>query len=81
MEHELRQYPRVALDLATLETAAERIVLVGGSDSQDQMPYQAGKALARRLGLEVVDLPGGHPGFMAAPAAFAETLMMALKDD
>jgi hypothetical protein len=45
------------------------------------MPYQAGKALARRLGLEVVDLPGGHPGFMAAPAAFAETLMMALKDD
>jgi hypothetical protein len=42
---------------------------------------RADKALARRLGLEVVDLPGGHLGFMAAPAAFAEALLMALKDD
>jgi pimeloyl-ACP methyl ester carboxylesterase len=81
MEHELGTYPRVALDLATLETAAERIVLVGGRDSQDQVPYQAGKALARRLGREVIDLPGGHLGFMAAPAAFAEALLIALKDD
>ena len=81
MEHELRQYPRVALDLAALEAAAERIVLVGGRDSQDQVPYQSTRVLARQLGLEMVDLPGGHLGFMASPAAFAQELMIALKDD
>ncbi|MDQ6659822.1 MAG: alpha/beta hydrolase, partial [Chloroflexota bacterium] len=39
MEHELRQYPRVELDLDTLAAHAERIVLAGGRDSQDQLPY------------------------------------------
>jgi acetyltransferase/esterase len=81
MEHELRQYPRVALDLAVLEAAAERIILVGGRDSQDQVPYQASKVLARQLGLDMVDLPGGHLGFMTSPASFAQALMHALKDD
>ena len=32
MEHELRQYPRVALDLAALAASAERIVLAGGAN-------------------------------------------------
>jgi acetyltransferase/esterase len=81
MEHELRQYPRVELDLAALAAAAERIVLVGGRDSQDQVAYQSTRVLARQLGLEMVDLPGGHLGFMAYPAAFAQELMIALKDD
>jgi pimeloyl-ACP methyl ester carboxylesterase len=81
MEHELRQYPRVVLDLATLEVLAEQVVLVGGRDSQDQVPYQSTRVLARQLGLEVVDLPGGHLGFMASPAVFAQEFLIALKDD
>jgi len=80
MEHELRQYPRVELDLAALEALAERIVLVGGRDAQDKVPYQSTKGLARQLGLALVDLPGGHLGFMASPAAFAKALMNVLKD-
>jgi pimeloyl-ACP methyl ester carboxylesterase len=78
MEHELRQYPRVALDLATLAGNAERIVLVGGRDSQDQMMYQPNKVLAQKLGLNLIDFPGGHLGFMSHPAEFAKELMNAL---
>src|SRR5712692_10623584 len=37
LEHELRQYPRVELDLAALATHAERIVLASGRDSRDHM--------------------------------------------
>jgi pimeloyl-ACP methyl ester carboxylesterase len=55
-------------------------VLIGGRDAQDKLPYQAGKALARRLGLDLVDVPGGHLGFMTSPAAFAQALMETLKD-
>jgi pimeloyl-ACP methyl ester carboxylesterase len=80
MEHELRQYPRVELDLDQLAAHARQLVLAGGRDSQDQMTYQPNIVLAQKLGLKVVDLPGGHLGFMAQPAEFASELMDALKE-
>src|SRR5438876_801316 len=81
MEHELRQYPRVELDLAALATNAERIVLAGGRDSQDQVAYQPNRVLASALGREIVDFPRGHLGFASSPAKFAQELMDALIDD
>jgi pimeloyl-ACP methyl ester carboxylesterase len=78
MEHELRQYPRVELDLDALEAFAGRIVLAGGRDSRDQLTYQPNRVLARQLGREIVDFPGGHLGFMSHPADFAKELMKAL---
>jgi pimeloyl-ACP methyl ester carboxylesterase len=80
MEHELRQYPRVELDLAALAANAERIVLAGGRDSQDQLPYQPNRVLASALGCEIVNFPGGHLGFVSYPAEFAKALIDALKD-
>jgi pimeloyl-ACP methyl ester carboxylesterase len=80
MEHELRQYPRVELDLAALVAYAERIVLACGRDSRDQLTSQPNRLLARQLGLNIVNLPGGHLGFMSSPAEFAKELLNALKD-
>jgi pimeloyl-ACP methyl ester carboxylesterase len=80
MEHELRQYPRVELDLAALTANTERIVLAGGRDSHDQVAYQPNKVFASVLGLNIVDFPGGHLGFVSTPAEFAKELMDALKD-
>ena len=81
MEHELRQYPRVELDLAALAAHAERIVLAGGRDSQDQLPYQPNRVLAQKLGRDIVNLPGGHLGFVSSPTEFAKELIDALKDE
>jgi pimeloyl-ACP methyl ester carboxylesterase len=78
MEHELRQYPRVELDLSALAANAEQIVLAGGRDAQDQLPYQPNRVLARRLGREIVNFPGGHLGFVSSPAEFAKELVNAL---
>jgi len=78
MEHELRQYPRVELDLHALTKHAGQLVLVGGRDSQDQMTYQPGKELAQNLGLDIVNLPGGHLGFMTYPEEFARELLQVL---
>jgi len=80
MEHELRQYPRVQLNLDALASHVEQIVLVGGRDSQNQMTYQPGKVLAQKLGLEIVNLPGGHLGFITHPVEFANELIKALED-
>lgn len=81
MEHELRQYPRVELDLVQLSVHAERIMLAGGHDSRDRMTYQPNQVLAELLNLNVVDFPGGHLGFLSYPTSFAEALMEALKRD
>jgi pimeloyl-ACP methyl ester carboxylesterase len=78
MEHELRQYPRAGLDLDALKATAERIVLACGHDSRHQMTSQPNKVLARQLGRESVDFPGGHLGFLSHPAEFAKALMNAL---
>jgi pimeloyl-ACP methyl ester carboxylesterase len=78
MEHELRQYPRVELDLDALAAHASQLVPACGRDSQDQMTSQPNKILARQLGLNLVELPGGHLGFMASPAEFAKELMDSL---
>jgi pimeloyl-ACP methyl ester carboxylesterase len=78
MEHELRQYRRVELDLEALEAASSRIVLAGGRDSRDQLTYQPNRVLARQLGREIVDFQGGHLGFMSHPAEFAKELMNVL---
>ncbi len=80
MKHELRQYPQVELDLDALTAHTRQLILVGGCDSQDQMTYQPGKVLAQKLGLDIVNLPGGHLGFISHPAEFAHELMDALKD-
>lgn len=79
MEYELRQYPRVELDLKALAEHTERITLAGGQESQDQMTYQPNRVLAAQLDKSVVALPGGHLGFLSFPAEFAQALMEALK--
>ncbi|GHO48816.1 alpha/beta fold hydrolase [Ktedonospora formicarum] len=78
LEHELRQYPRVAFDLAVLRAHTRQIMLVGGHDAQGKVSYQASKILAKQLGREIVNLPGGHLGFMAHPIEFAKELIHAL---
>src|SRR5207244_6978285 len=68
MEHELRQYPRVELDLAALAAHAERIVLAVGRDAQDQLPYQPKRAPPLKFGREIANLPGGRHGVGSALA-------------
>jgi pimeloyl-ACP methyl ester carboxylesterase len=73
-EHELRQYPAVDLDLEVLNRRAARIVPMVGRESRGLPAHEATVELARRLGRDVIALPGGHLGFLSQPAAFARAL-------
>ena len=73
-EHELRQYPAVDLDCAALTVHANRIVLVVGRESRGYPCYEVTVELGKTLGREVIELPGGHIGFVTQPAAFARGL-------
>jgi len=55
------------LDINTLNTvlksASIRISPAGGNASRDFFPYSCAATLARKLGTEIVELPGHHAGF------------------
>jgi pimeloyl-ACP methyl ester carboxylesterase len=77
-EHELRQYPAVDLDLDALEAHADRIVPAAGRESRGYPCYEVSVELGKRLGRDVIGLPGGHAGYVAQPAEFARELLDAL---
>ena len=77
-EHELRQYPAVALDLGALKAHADRIVLAVGRESRGHPCYEVNVEIGKKLGREVIELPGGHVGYVAQPTEFARELVQAL---
>src|SRR6266498_3589043 len=77
-EHELRQYPAVDLDLDVLKAHADRIVPVAGRESRGHPCYEVSVELGKKLGRDVIELPGGHVGYVGQPAEFARELVQAL---
>ena len=77
-EHELRRYPAVDLDLDALEAHADRIVLAAGRDGRGYPAHDVSVELGKKLGRDVVELPGGHVGYVARPAEFAREFVQSL---
>jgi len=77
-EHELRQYPAVNLNLDALKTHADRIVLMAGRESRGHPAYEVNVELSKKLGRELIELPGGHLGVATQPAEFAHEFVQAL---
>lgn len=77
-EHELRQYPAVDLDLDALKAHADRIVPAVGRESRGRPTYEVNVELGKKLGRDLIELPGGHTGFVTHPAEFARELLDAL---
>jgi acetyltransferase/esterase len=77
-ERELRQYPAVDLDLDALEAHAGRIVPVAGRESRGYPSHEVTVKLATKLDRDLIELPGGHLGFLSQPAEFARELVQAL---
>jgi acetyltransferase/esterase len=81
LDHELRQYTRIVPDYARLQPESSKIVLVGGVESRDYLPYRPNLVLGEQLALEVTDLPGDHVGYVSAPVDFAHALSRLLPAD
>jgi hypothetical protein len=77
-EHELRQYPPVDLDLDALTDHTEQILPAVGREASGYPAHEVAVVLGRKLGRDVVELPGGHVGCIAHPAEFARELIQAL---
>jgi pimeloyl-ACP methyl ester carboxylesterase len=76
--HEVRQFTRYVPDLPALDANQHRIVLAGGRDSREHLPYRPAALLAERFGTQVVDFPGDHVGYVTQPVEFAAKLRAVL---
>ncbi|MFZ2057869.1 MAG: alpha/beta hydrolase [Acidimicrobiales bacterium] len=78
LAHDAPSVHRFQLDLAVLQSVAERIVPAAGLVSRGSMPHHCAEALARVLGRKLEEFPGGHSGHVSRPRAFAEVLHQVL---
>lgn len=77
-EHELRQYTDVPLDLDAIAARKERLTLLAGVESREYPTYRVNAELAKRLRLDLIELPGGHVGYAVHPKEFTQELLKAL---
>jgi pimeloyl-ACP methyl ester carboxylesterase len=75
-------------DFDALRAAPTRIVVGVGAESEGQLPYRGGIAVADRLGIKPVTFPSNHGGFFGGefgktgdPDGFAATLRQILADN
>jgi pimeloyl-ACP methyl ester carboxylesterase len=73
-KHDVPAVARYVLDLDALRANLSRVVVAGGSAGREYFPYRCAVALAGRLGLALVEFPGGHAGFVDYPDQFAAKL-------
>jgi pimeloyl-ACP methyl ester carboxylesterase len=65
-------------DFSALEAAPTRLIVAGGTASKGQFLHRTALALADRLGTKLMDIPGGHTGFVSQPKESAAVLERAL---
>jgi hypothetical protein len=65
---------RYQLDLDALVAVSAKIVPAAGAGSGGSFPHRSASALADRLDRKLVEMPGGHSGYLRRPRAFAAAL-------
>ncbi|KAK1756731.1 Alpha/Beta hydrolase protein [Echria macrotheca] len=79
-ERELLDYTEVELDLEELMKQSSKLVLAYGVEIRPRSLYRPNvEVLADRLNLDVLELPGGHVGYVFYPEEFAQALAKKLK--
>ncbi|MGE2816879.1 alpha/beta fold hydrolase [Mycobacterium heidelbergense] len=76
--HELRGTATYRPDIAALTRGPARVVVGIGATSGGLLTYRTSVALAELLGVQPIEFPGDHGGFISAPGEFADTLRATL---
>ena len=76
--HELRGTAGYRPDIGALTRGPARVVVGIGATSGGLLTYRTSVALADLLGVQPVEFPGDHGGFIGAPGEFADILRATL---
>jgi pimeloyl-ACP methyl ester carboxylesterase len=72
LEHDTKAVRDYVLDVEALK--GRPIAVAAGATSRHVFPHHCAEALARRLGVPVVEFPGGHNGYAFHPRGFSAKL-------
>lgn len=73
--YEIRQYTSSNITLEDFKPYLDRITLLNGTDSHGSFPQTVNDYIASELGLDIVEIPGGHLGYVQKPEGFAKVLL------
>lgn len=73
--YEIRQYTSSNITLEDFKPYLDRITLLNGTDSHGSFPQTVNDYIASELGLDIVEIPGGHLGYVQKPEDFAKVLL------
>lgn len=75
VEYEIRQYTHSNIKLSDLAQYKDKTVLFNGTDSKGSFPQDVNFYINEETGIRLLDIPGGHLGYVQKPDGFAEVLL------
>lgn len=74
-EFEIRQYTHSDITLDDFIKYSDKITLLNGTDSRGSLPQDVNFYINKETGIPIVDIPGGHLGYIQKPEGFADVLL------
>lgn len=75
VKYEIRQYTHSNISIEDLEKYKDIITLLNGTDSRGSFPQSVNYYIHEQTNIPIVDIPGGHLGYIQKPEEFAEVLL------
>lgn len=75
VKYEIRQYTHSNISIEDLEKYKDIITLLNGTDSRGSFPQSVNYYIHEQTNISLVDIPGGHLGYVQKPEEFAEVLL------
>lgn len=75
VKYEIRQYTHSNISIEDLEKYKNIITLLNGTNSRGSFPQSVNYYIHEQTNIPIVDIPGGHLGYIQKPEEFAEVLL------
>ena len=74
LKHDVPAVRQFEFQTDQLVSLRDKIIVTAGRTSRGKMPHRCAEALAKLLNRHIVELAGGHVGYLTHPQAFSKEL-------
>lgn len=74
-KYEIRQYTESDISIEDFKKHKDIITLLNGTASKGSFPQEVNFYIHQETDIDIVDIPGGHLGYVQEPEGFAKVLL------
>ena len=74
-KYEIRQYTESDISIDGLKKHKDIITLSNGTASKGSFPQEVNFFISEETGIKIIDIPGGHLGYVQDSEGFAKVLL------